>query len=138
MPTDGERLRVTIPGDPGKASANKRLVPTTRNGKPAIVARASRKGWSATAITCIRAAARGQAFGPGPLRVSMEIFVPRQHRAGAAAGLGFLDVDAPIKATLDALQRAGAIVDDAQIVEISARKHHDAPAPRIEIEVWRA
>ncbi len=47
------------------------------------------------------------------------------------------DVDAPVKAVLDALQYANVIDDDMRFVQVLATKHYDKQNPRIEIEMRR-
>ena len=46
------------------------------------------------------------------------------------------DVDATSKAVLDSLQNGGAIANDAQVVELVARKGVDKDRPRIEVEIF--
>lgn len=75
----------------------------------------------------------------GPVLVHVRTYFPRVHRKGAAEGEAFGDVDACIKAALDALN-GSVLEDDSQVVTVIASKHHDAKRPRIEVEVkqWEA
>ena len=71
----------------------------------------------------------------GHVHVRGRVFWKRMHRQGPAAGLAFGDVDAVVKASLDALEKAGVILSDAQAVATSFTKHYDKERPRIELEV---
>lgn len=70
----------------------------------------------------------GTAAAPaGPVSVTVDAYRPRQ--------IG--DLDNTLKVLLDAL-RGIAYVDDAQVVELHARRHEDKANPRVEIEVVAA
>lgn len=61
----------------------------------------------------------------GPVSVTLRTFW----------GAREVDVDAPIKGALDALQDAGIYADDAQVITVLAVKARDPERPRIELEV---
>lgn len=113
---------VTIPGSPGPAKINSRMTPVKRGGRAKLVNSKPYRKWKRSAVLVMRAEARGRSFGPGPLRVEVLAFWPRQNRTGPAAGLALGDVDAVAKAVLDALQVAGVIHDDAQVVALGLSK----------------
>lgn len=146
MPRDAsalERFACTVPGNPGDAAVNGWKRPVIRRGKggkpkPSATQCTAFKRWKARAALAFRAAARGRQFSEGPLTATVRAYWPRIARQGAAKGLAFGDVDAVAKAALDALEAAGVVEDDAQIVEVHLSKSYCAVEPRIEIEVVRA
>ena len=82
----------------------------------------------------VRAAASAAADGwqlEGAVHVHITVFCPRLHRKGAAEGLPMLDVDACVKGTLDALEDAGALGNDAQVMLLSSSKVYQPAAPGI-------
>jgi Holliday junction resolvase RusA-like endonuclease len=85
----------------------------------------------------LRAATRGRLDLPhaGLVRVELLTAWPRKHASGPLAGVALGDVDACCKAALDVLEVAGLLLDDAQVVELVARKAWDRANPRIEIVV---
>jgi len=134
-------LTVTIPGNPGDAAVNGWKQPTKpRPGATSVRMVKSKRyrTWTTAAARVCRAEAHGRSFSPGPLEATIVAHWPRQHRQGPASGLPFGDVDAVAKATLDALEAAGVLGDDAQVVELRLVKRYDAEWPRIVIEVRRA
>lgn len=76
----------------------------------------------------------------GPVIVTIAVYWARAHRTGPAAGLAFGDVDALAKATLDSLQSAGTIEDDAQVVVCKLTKHvaKNKTQERVEITITEA
>lgn len=70
----------------------------------------------------------------GPVRVHLMSFWPRMKRKGPDAGLAYGDVDATIKAVLDALKKAAVVEDDGQVVECVLRKQHGKPGLVVTIE----
>jgi hypothetical protein len=159
--------RVTIPGNPGACKVNTRATPIVRKGSKhaTMILGRSYKSWRALAIACMkRASADHPQSGAlpdlrsGPVYIEVNAYWPRQHQQGAAEGLALGDVDAGVKACLDALRKpepakppkpgkkrgtpakpgAWVITDDAQAKRAVLEKHVDADDPRIEIEVRRA
>jgi hypothetical protein len=159
--------RVTIPGNPGACKVNTRATPIVRKGSKhaTMILGRSYKSWRALAIACMkRAAADHPQSGAlpdlrrGAVCIEVRAYWPRQHQQGEAVGLALGDVDAGIKACLDALRKpepakppkpgkkrgtpakpgAWVITDDAQAKRAVLEKHVDADDPRIEIEVRRA
>jgi Holliday junction resolvase RusA-like endonuclease len=70
-------------------------------------------------------------FREGLLHIEIASYWPRR----STFGTGFGDIDAPISATLDALQLCKAIENDVQIVKLNATKGYDKVNPRVEIYV---
>lgn len=148
-----EVYRVTIPGNPGAAAVNARAKPIVRKGAKhaTVVLTDPYKGWRDLAILCMRRAAATHPepgalldLLDGPVEVRVAAFWPRQHQQGEAEGLPVGDVDAVVKACLDALKvsqpmkpGAGIITDDSQVSVAVLRKAYDKRNPRIEIEVRR-
>ena len=90
------------------------------NGRP-IVSKAAREykieaGW--------KAKAQGQQIMVGPVSVTIAVYRPQKRG----------DLDNLLKVILDALNGI-AYDDDAQIVEIKARRFDDKSNPRVEIDV---
>jgi Holliday junction resolvase RusA-like endonuclease len=69
----------------------------------------------------------------GPVRACVTSYWPRMHRKGPADGQPVGDVDAVLKCTLDALQLANVVQDDAQIDVLVARKRYGGDEQRIEV-----
>lgn len=138
MSTELTRFSVTIEGNPGAASANKRLRPVMRKGKPAQVTRSRAKTWTGGAVLAMRAKARGGSFAPGPLVATITAYWPRLRRVGPAKDLALGDVDAVVKDCLDALEKSGVVGDDGQVTTVVLRKCYGPTRPRVEIEVVRA
>lgn len=61
-----------------------------------------------------------------PVRVEMTTYWSRANA----------DVDACVKATLDALQKGGVVADDKQVQSVIAHKAVDPKRPRIVVEIW--
>lgn len=135
--------------DPGKLSINgaKRAgARPGKGGKPQPFTRPSKRYAAAFAELVAGVLEWGQECGQcleGPVALTLDAFWPRVNREGPAAGLALGDADAPIKAICDALQGGhenrgrpvGVLLDDAQIVEIHARKCVDRLRPRIVIRL---
>lgn len=139
-----EVYRVIIPGSPGPAKVNTRTTALAGKGKAArVVLSSDYRQWRGLAVALMRDAAvrfgwpATKSIRTGSLAVTVDAFWPRKHAKGEAEGLALGDVDAVAKACLDALEHAGVIGDDAQVVELVCRKAHDKSNPRIEIEVRR-
>lgn len=71
----------------------------------------------------------------GPVMVDLVTYYDRLHREGPAEGLPFGDVDATVKGVLDALEKAGTIQDDAQVMAATLLKSYDKNNPRVEVVV---
>jgi Holliday junction resolvase RusA-like endonuclease len=155
--------RVTIPGNPGPAAVNARSTPCDVGGRFSVQLSKLYRQWRALAIACMQRAAAPYGASllelrHGPLAVEVRAYWPRQHQKGPAEGQALGDVDAVIKACLDAMRkpepakppkpgkkrgtpaRPGAWIftDDSQADDARLRKFVDADNPRIEIEVRRA
>jgi Holliday junction resolvase RusA-like endonuclease len=88
----------------------------------------------AYAAQCLRVQWAGREPLQGPLSVLIVEEWPRLHRQGPAYGLPLGDLDAPLKGILDALEAAGVVGDDAQVVELRVSKRHSKPG-RIRVVV---
>lgn len=129
----------TILGNPGDASVNKWKDPVVRRGKNGRVHAGATEGkryraWKERASIKFRRV-RGNGFGDGPLQVAIVAYWPRKHRKGPAEELPLGDVDAVAKAVLDALEDAGVIANDAQVVRLGLAKAYSKKSPRIEVKV---
>jgi Holliday junction resolvase RusA-like endonuclease len=147
--------RATIHGNPGDAAVNRakraivRKVPSGGKGASKPKARVAQikskraRMFEARAAESLNVARiRDQAGYAAAQRlahvgVTITAYWPRRRHLADGSGLIALgDVDAPAKAVLDALERAGVVDDDARVMELVARKRVDSMDPRIEIEVW--
>lgn len=77
------------------------------------------------------AAASNPALASGTWRLRVTAVWPRKRDLGGVV-VAFGDVDAPISAVLDALQRCGAIDDDVRVIELRADKQlaDDSETPK--------
>lgn len=93
----------------------------------------------ATAYAVLQAQAKAEAAGepfdlPLPWhRISVQLlcYWPTVYRTGKRAGIPRGDIDAPVKGTLDALEKAGVFPDDAQVSGLMVLKFHDPVQPRV-------
>lgn len=93
----------------------------------------------AVAYAVTRAEAAAKAAGtpltlPLPWhRISIQLmcYWPTVYRTGERAGIPRGDIDAPVKGTLDALEKAGVFLDDAQVSGLMVLKFHDPVQPRV-------
>jgi Holliday junction resolvase RusA-like endonuclease len=145
--SSAKTFRVVIPGNPGAAKVNTRttsiVVPskTARSGRARVVLSKGYRDWRTLATGLMRRALPSMVAPPwreGPLAVTVSAYWPTCNRTGAAADIARGDVDAVAKACLDALEHAGVLTDDAQVVSLTCAKAYDRRDPRIEIEVRRA
>ena len=134
-------MTATVEGDTGHAAVNRWKTPIVTKVKGRCQVRmtlgANYRKWRTRAARVFRVAAAGRMFEPGALIVHVDAYWPTMHRTGYAAGLPRGDVDAVVKATLDALTHGGVIADDAVVVRAPLAKHYDKDHPRIVIEVAR-
>lgn len=124
-----------IEGSPGPAKVNCRTTPLY--GTARVILSGPYRKWKIASAAIFRRQAQGRSFAPGPLIATISAYWPRTHRQGPATGLALGDVDAVAKAVLDALQEAGVLLDDAQVVEARLRKAVDSSRPRIEVAISR-
>ena len=130
---------VVIEGNPGDAAANR----SRRIGRGGSYKSARLKSFERRAAMAFGQLPRGVGrlmplLVSGRLRVHVHAYWPRRRHLDGTEALALGDVDAPLKATLDALERAGVFDDDARVVELRARKNWDKARPRIEVEVYAA
>jgi Holliday junction resolvase RusA-like endonuclease len=128
----------SVPGNPGDAKVNGWKTPIKVGKTTRMIEGKRYRVWKDRASLAFRARAQGRKFDRGPLRASVIAYWPRMTKQGAASGLAFGDVDAVAKAVLDALEAAGVVETDAQIVDVYLSKSYSADEPRIEVEVMRA
>lgn len=135
---------VVIDGNPGELGINHakkaakvkgvaRLVDTGRSKKAkgkakALVFRAALA--NPEAASTIQDAPR--------LIVEIDSYWPEQRHLEGAVDLANGDVDGPLKLTIDSLEKAKLIDDDARVVEVRGRKFIDRANPRIEMRVMPA
>lgn len=133
-----ERTYVWV-GRPGDAKINGRFQPVVRrghNGKVRAVQVKSSVYRKAVESMSLAFASQRTSTENGPVMVSMQVWVKRQHRSGPAEGLAFLDVDACCKAVLDALTGARIYEDDSQVKRMQVVKHISGDGEeRIEVQV---
>jgi Holliday junction resolvase RusA-like endonuclease len=129
-------ITFVVPGNPGDAAINGWKTPIVRgkSRRATMVLSAAYRGWRARAVEAILATPDRPELDE-PVHVRVDAYWPRLHRSGQAAGLPLGDVDAVIKASLDALEHAGVIATDALVESVEAWRHHDKGAPRVEITV---
>jgi hypothetical protein len=135
-------LRFTIEGNPGDGAVNVSTFNVPGRGR---VSSARAKAFRARALAAGSLAFRtGQPLSAAALRsaktfgVGIAAYWSRQsHVHGVDVPLG--DIDAPIKAVLDALEVIGLYGPggkDVLVLELRPSKHYDKERPRIEVEVW--
>lgn len=126
-------LHLVIPGPPIRKNERYEIVrPFTKGGHrgPATMRDSAR--FEEFCLLVEQAwRAKGMPKFYGLLYVSIDSFWPRR----SSYGTGFGDIDAPISATLDALQLCRAIENDVQVTKLVATKQYDKNNPRIEIHV---
>lgn len=83
-------------------------------------------------------AASNPSIASGTWRLRVTAIWPRRRTIGGAV-VPFADVDAPISAVLDGLQRCGALDDDVRVMEVRADKRladdDDGPKTIIHLEL---
>jgi Holliday junction resolvase RusA-like endonuclease len=134
-------LEFTIPGNPGDGAVNavwRSVVVPSRAGKPPTVrVLKSKRGKVFTdRATMAILASMGDAKPTAEVSVVIRAYWGRQRHLEGADQLPLGDVDAPIKATLDALQASKWLDDDSRVRSLRAEKYYDKADPRIEVEVW--
>jgi len=133
-----EQPRLVWEGDPFAVASNRRLV-AVRQGQFAKTVQ--RSTYVAAAATMVEAFTAQWSGAPLESVVTVHIvtYWPRKRGSKGArpvgVGLGVGDVDATTKSVLDALQKAGVLVDDGQVRLVVAEKGYDKARPRVEVEV---
>lgn len=123
---------------PGLGRQNGRLESDGRGGRRNAARYDEFKDTVAIACNNARRRAGVGTIREGVVGVSLTFYWPtRTHRVRLAPqpwpnG----DVDAAIKATLDALADGGAYDTDARVGEVHARKRYDKDAPRVVVHVF--
>ncbi len=135
--SDTDVYRATVLGPPGPARINTRMIPVVRGrtakGKSSarMILSSEYRSWQAAAIGSMPAT---MSFS-GPVDVCVRAFWPTGNKVGPGTGTARGDVDAIIKAVLDALAHAKVIADDSQVVMVVATKAVDRKRPRVEVSV---
>lgn len=123
-------------GDPFLLAANRRLVAVRQGAHAKAVQRATYRKAAEAMVGTFRSQWGGRLAIRGAARVTIVTYWARKRGPKRVApGLGIGDVDATAKSVLDALQKAGVLLDDGQAFELVARKAHDPARPRIEVDV---
>ena len=132
MPT----ITIILPG-PSGAAINKARRCGCRGRTPYSYPSAEHVVWRAMADAAVESAVGvvGWSMPDGPVTVTITSWWPRVHRTGPAAGMPIGDVDAPVKAVLDALARGGALKDDSQVAIVVASKMIAFPGEAARIDV---
>jgi Holliday junction resolvase RusA-like endonuclease len=132
----GLLLSVVIAGNPGDGGANQamRAIPGGKGGVRVIKSKRARD-YSSRAQMMIRLATRGRQLPGNTFEVEIRAYWPRQSHLEGCEALALGDVDAPVKSTIDALERAGVFDNDGRVVSVTASKHLDRERPRVELEV---
>ncbi len=135
----GDRLTLFVPGDP-VAKARARTVRTAKGGTRSYTPTKTVRWEDWVALNAVEALDRGLIPFDGPVWMRIRVFVRRP----ATRPKKYLypdkrpDLDNYIKAVLDGLQKAGVWRDDAQVVELDARKDYALgdrrPGIKIDIE----
>lgn len=123
------QLRVTVHGTPAPQGSKKAYV----RGRHAVLVESSPavKPWRQDVVAALVDAIRAAAWQPldGPVTVEIEFRLRRPASAPKRRTLPDRkpDLDKLARATLDAITTAGAIADDARVVDLALRKRY-APA----------
>lgn len=126
-------LETFVPGPPGLASANRARRHAVVAGRAASYQSRESKSWRKLAAAAIADAdVHGNIDPRRPVEVTVCSYWPRWSRQHQQP-LG--DVDNPAKQVLDALVRAGVIVDDVLVERLVMSKWHDSTKPGIAVQV---
>jgi len=114
----------SVLGPPVTKKNSQRVFRNRKTGKPFIVQSKQAKAWETSAVLQLRAAWRGRAPLTG--QVSMAAVFYRTRRVG--------DLGNFLAAVCDAIERAGIVANDKQIVRFDgSRLDADPKNPRVEI-----
>ena len=137
-------LTIVIEGNPGALGINHAKKPALIKGRARLVDTGpSKKAKIAAKSAVVRAVfadpEAASAIQDAPvLIVEIDCYWPMKRHLSGTADLANGDVDAPLKLTIDTLEKANLIDDDARVIEIRARKFIDRENPRIEMRVMPA
>jgi Holliday junction resolvase RusA-like endonuclease len=94
------------------------------------------KQWRQAAVEAVKRAVAetGWQTVTGPVAAEIVAIWPRKIASGEMAGFAFGDIDAPVKAVLDAVAAGGVIEDDKQVVKARLTKQHGEPCVTVIIE----
>jgi crossover junction endodeoxyribonuclease RusA len=114
-----------------------------RGGKPVLVESCTAvRAWREAVVRAIRAAMRRTGFTtmsvPSIVVIDFYLARPASAPKGRTVPDRRPDLDKLVRSTLDALTTAGAVEDDARVVEITARKHYAQSVCGAHIIVRRA
>jgi Holliday junction resolvase RusA-like endonuclease len=139
--SDGHVLTIVILGNPGLLGINNAKKAVVIAGQARIVDVGSVRKSKVAAAAVVWAAVLEQSAAAeaiasaGQVSVEIDSYWPRRRALPRAENLALGDVDAPLKLTIDALEAASVLDDDARVVEVRARKFIDKLNPRIEMRV---
>lgn len=123
-------------GNPFDVAANRRLVAVRQGNFAKQVQRSSYKKAAASMVQAFEVAWGGREPIDGPVVLQVVTYWPRKHAIGPAIGLAMGDADAVTKSVQDALEAAGVLHDDAQVVTTVATKARGTKeSARIEVRV---
>lgn len=127
-------LSIEVFGDP-VPQGSKRAVVHRSTGKAVMFEgnSARLRTWRSEIVSALRAIFDGDPF-PGPVKVSIFFFLRRPLRPRYPLPTVRPDVDKLTRAVLDAIEAAGVIRNDAQVVTLSARKRYGDP-PRVQVMI---
>jgi Holliday junction resolvase RusA-like endonuclease len=134
-------LTIVIVGNPGLLAINnaKKAIVIGKQARIVDVGTVRKSKVAAADIVWASALAQPAAVEAvsraGQVTVEIDSYWPRRRALPRSVDLALGDVDAPLKLTLDALEKAGVLDDDARVVEVRARKFIDKLNPRIEMRV---
>jgi Holliday junction resolvase RusA-like endonuclease len=118
--------RLVVLGAPRTKKNHARIVRNRATGQPFIIQGASAQGWEKTAVLQLKAQWRGRPPLGGPVHVAALVYRDR------AVG----DLINFLSSVSDALERAGVVCNDRQIVSWDgSRPLKDADRPRVEITI---
>lgn len=135
---------VVIDGNPGALAINNAKKAVVIKGNARLVDTGPAKKAKAAAREAVFRAAMDQpelanaVQDAAHLIVEVDSYWAEQRHLPRSIGLAKGDVDGPLKLTIDALEGAKLIDDDARIVLVTARKFIDRDRPRIELRVMPA
>lgn len=117
-------MNFTIIGTPFTKKNSQRIIRNKRTGRPLVIQSKQSRVWENTAILQLQSAWRGRPPLTGPVSMAARVY-----RARAVGDIGNF-----LAAICDAIERAGVVVNDKQIVNFDgSRLDVDRVNPRVEV-----